>query len=195
VPSSPAADNVSARSGARTEDARLVARCLAGEEDGFQALVDRYGARCARLVGHFLDDRDEAADVVQEAFSAAFANLRQFDPAQSFWPWLARMATNRVIDRLRSAQRQHERPTGEFPDATAAEPTPDAAAADDEERQRVRAVLGRLPHRYRVVLVLREMEEMSAEEIGAALRRPAATVRWRLFKARRLFRQAWDRTK
>jgi len=70
-------------------------------------------------------------------------------------------------------------------------PRPDEVAAADEERRRVRRVLETLPSAYRTVLVLREMEGMSAEEIGRILRRPAATIRWRLFKARRLFRDAW----
>jgi RNA polymerase sigma-70 factor (ECF subfamily) len=175
----------------RPDDAALVARCRAGDEEAFEALVRRYAPRCARLAGHFLGDAEEVADVVQESLASAFTHLGRYDASRRFWPWLARMVVNGSIDRLRSARARLERPSGALDARPADTHSPASAAAAAEERRRVREVLNSLPPRYRTVLVLREMEGMSGEEIARLLRRPAATIRWRLFKARRLFRDAW----
>lgn len=181
-------------------DAAAVARCLAGEPAAFEVIVRRYAARLHRLAESFLADREEAADVVQEVLLSAYERLGTYDPDRPMWPWLARAAVNRAIDRLRSAR---GRGGGGRRDARGgANPTPlenrpgrdappDEALIAEEERRRVHSVLQTLPERYRTVLVLREMEGMSAEEIARVIRRPAATVRWRIFKARRIFRDAW----
>lgn len=172
--------------------AALAARARAGDEAAFEALVARYTAPCARLAGHFIADRDEVADLVQESFVAAFEHLDRYDPRRPFWMWLARIVVNKAIDRLRSARRQRERPVESLASRAGPDPTPDRLAAQEEERERVGRTLDRLPQRYRTLLVLREMEGMSAESIAEMLRRPAATIRWRLFRARRLFREAWQ---
>jgi len=183
-------------------DAALVARYRAGDESACETLVRRYTPRCARLAGRFLADADEVADVVQDALASAFTHLDGYDASRPFWPWLARMVVNGSIDRLRSARVRLQRPSGTLdvraadsrrPMTTSRRCRPDETAAAEEERQRVRQVLAALPERYRTLLVLREMEGMSAEEIARILRRPAATIRWRLFRARRLFRDAWER--
>jgi len=173
-------------------DALLVARYRAGDESACEVLVRRYTSRCARLAGRFLDDADEVADIVQEALASAFTHLERYDASRPFWPWLARMVVNGSIDRLRSARVRLQRPNGTLDVRAADSRRPDETAAAEEERQRVRQVLATLPERYRTLLVLREMEGMSAEEIARILRRPAATIRWRLFRARRLFRDAWE---
>jgi len=182
---------VTAEPAAEPGDAALVERCLSGDESAAEALVGRYASRCTGLARHFLGNREEVADVVQEAFAAAFLNLKRYDQGRPFWNWLARMVVNRAIDRLRSARHRMERATETLSAHEADIPGPDRAAVGREERERVRRVLDTLPRTYRTLLVLREMEGMSAKAIGRMMNRPAATIRWRLFKARRLFRDAW----
>lgn len=179
-----------ARRAEAAEEAALVERIVAGERRGYAVLVDRYGRRlyasCLRLLG----DADEAEDVVQEAFVAAYRKLDDFDPRFRFYTWLYRIARNRCLNRLR---RRKVWALVSFSDPHRA---PSIAAAERADRGVEDAQLGealadcrsRLPADQREVFDLRHAEEASYREIAAALSIPEGTVMSRLARAREKMR-------
>jgi RNA polymerase sigma-70 factor, ECF subfamily len=155
-----------------------------------------------RVVRSVLQDDGEAEDVVQETYVKAFGSLGQFRGDASLSTWLTRIAVNEAIGRLR---RQH--PTVEL-SVVDAEPAsksqvipfplmtpgtdPESAAARHQIRHLIERAIDDLPEIFRVVFVMRDMEEMSIEETAEFLSLQPATVKTRLHRARRLLREALD---
>jgi RNA polymerase sigma-70 factor (ECF subfamily) len=140
-------------------------------------------------------DPDEARDVVQDCFIKAYRSLERFQGDSGFYTWLYRIAVNLCIDRARRHQRA---PKVEFDEAVAQEEEGDvglspqrlgfdpARALDDREiRERVLAALAQISENHRAILVLREVDGLSYEEIAAVLDIPQGTVMSRLFHARK----------
>jgi len=180
------------------EDSELVLRCQRGDQTAFQALVERHKRRAYWIAYEMVSDAESARDISQEAFIRVFRGIGSFNPKNSFAAWLYRIVTNLAVDELRTRMRDksvqfHE---GLEDAAGGAGPTTgDASAAveAEETRRQVREVLSLLPLRYRMVLAMRDLEGMSFKDIARMLSCPQATVRWRLHKARRLFKDAWIR--
>ncbi len=158
-----------------------------GEEDierFFAQLLCRYRSPIVNLAYQLLGDRDEAEDVAQDTFVQAFLHLKRFRGQSNLFTWLYRIAVNACRMRLRK-----RRPL----------PLPDversADSGFDEQvwilKQQVDEVLRRLPEPLREVLILREMHELSYEQIAQVLRIPVGTVRSRLFTARQRFAELW----
>jgi RNA polymerase sigma-70 factor, ECF subfamily len=179
-------------------DAALVRRIVAGERAAFEALMRRHNRRLYRLARSVLRDDAEAEDALQEAYLAAYRGMARFRGSASLATWLGRLVTNECLGRLRRhARRQQLAPTL----APASEFDPDALAANDAEppdaalgRREMRTLLERkvdeLPESFRMVFVLRCVEEMSVEETAQCLDIPEATVRSRHFRARSLLRES-----
>jgi RNA polymerase sigma-70 factor (ECF subfamily) len=176
-------------------DLDLLRRCQGADrkamDEAFEEMVARYGPRLYRMAYRVLGDRFEAWDICQEAFARAFMSLRKFDERLSFYTWLYRIAMNLTIDMLR---RRRVRRTVEMsaPEQYASvEPPPDQILEHSEQAQRVQEVLNQIPEKYRIVLVLRDMEGFTPREISKIVGRPSALVRWRLHYARSLFKDLW----
>ncbi|MEX0702682.1 MAG: sigma-70 family RNA polymerase sigma factor [Planctomycetales bacterium] len=178
--------------GAALSDARLVEDARRGDQQAFGELVRRYERRVVRVIRRFVRDRDLADDLAQETFLRAYEKLDQFDPSRRFGPWLFRIGVNLTLDHLRKRKRRGR--FALFSEKTSG-PPPDPGIADPRERrelnQEVRAVLERVPEKYRTVLVLRDLENFSTSEIAAILDRKEATIRWRLAEARQRFKGLW----
>lgn len=169
--------------GAPPDDADLARRARGGEPAAYGELVRRHQTAvfnvCLRLLGH----RQEAEDAAQEAFLRAYERLETFDLSRPFGPWIRRVAANHCLNRLAG-----ERPAGLALDdetAAAAEPGPEAASEHADQAQALRAALAALPASYRAVIELRHFQELSYDEIAAALDLPLSDVKSRLFRARR----------
>jgi RNA polymerase sigma-70 factor (ECF subfamily) len=185
-------DAVAARADAVEDasDARLVERARLGDDAAFAALVGRYERKLLRVLARLVRDEHLAFDLAQETFWKVYTRLDRFDTARRFGPWLFRVGVNLGLDYLRRggpapASIDRSRATHE-----PTEPDPRHAA---ELAQEVRHVLERLPLEYRTVLILRDLEGFSSAEVAAIVERREATVRWRLAKAREMFRQHWQR--
>lgn len=167
-------------------DNELVAKCRSGDLEAFDELVKRYRNRIFNLSWQLLGDRDEAEDVAQEVFLHAFEHMGDFRYSSQVFTWLYRIAVNACKMRLR--KRRPIEPLDEC------EPC-DIDWHEVEERwilkRQVDIALSRLPEKLRIVLVLREMHELSYEEIAQVLSVPVGTVRSRLFEARKKFAQIW----
>ena len=168
------------------QDAALVARCLAGEVEAFEPLVLRYQRPLFNVALRMVGDREEARDVVQDAFLRAYEKLSSFDPRYRFFSWVYRIVLNASLN-ARERRRAGDPLTVE---PAAGEGGPEEALRAREREDCVQAALLSLPVDDRLVLVLRHFAELSYAEIGEALGLAEKTVKSRLHEARqRLGRQ------
>jgi len=176
-------------------DARLVELARDGDDRAFATLVARYERALIRVLGRLVRDEEMARDLAQETFWKVYNRLDRFDTSRRFGPWLFRIGVNLTLDALR----RHEPPTPTSIDRSADDgrgafdlPDPDPRIRA-ELVQEVQFILEKLPIAYRTILVLRDLEGFSSAEVAAIVGRREATVRWRLAKARDLFREHWER--
>lgn len=169
------------------DDSALIEQTLRGRPDAFSDLVRRYQDRLYNALVHLLGDMEEARDVAQEAFVQAFVKLDTFQRHAAFFTWLYRIAFNRAVSRQR-----RRRPAASLDEARQqsghepvdADPPPSHRLEQDDTRRQVREALSALDEDFRVVLVLREIDDRSYEEIAEILDLPVGTVRSRLHRAR-----------
>ena len=164
-----------------------------GDRAAFALLVTRYRGRIIVLARRMLaaQSADEAEDVAQETFVAAYEKRSAYGRGLPFRPWLYRIAVNRCLDRLRAESR---RPAflhwDSLPEPSATDTDPlDALLADEGEKLLSTAVAA-LPPKLRAVFLLRHLDALSYDEIGAATGVPVSTVKTHLFRARALLRTA-----
>lgn len=172
----------------RAQDAVLVRRSLQGDDEAFRALVERYERPLYWIAHDVLLDADEARDVVQETFVRMHAALASYDPTRDLLNWLYRIARNLAIDALRRRRRR----AAPVEDLTEVPETARADAADAGVAERVHAVLAELPVEYRLALTLRELHGLAPLEIARITDCSYPTARWRLHRARALFRRRWE---
>ena len=174
------------------DDRALVDRAARGDRDAFGVLVRQHQDRVFNIAYQVVRNREDALDVGQEAFVKAFASLPSFKGESSFTTWIHRITVNLAIDCLR--RRRRAGPTG-YDDRLARPQVAEADLAVPEdpgsalEARQVRSLLARgiqaLPPAHRAVLVLREIEGLSYEQIAQAVGCSLGTVMSRLFYARR----------
>jgi len=176
----------------RADDRDLVERSTHGDREAFGVLVRRHQDRVFNLAYHVVRNREDALDVAQDAFVKAFSSLSSFKGEASFTTWMHRIVVNLAIDCLRR-RRRGEPSSYDDRRAMSEEAGASFVAPDDPETvleaRQVRSLLGRgiqaLPPAHRAVLVLREIEGLSYEEIGRVVGCSLGTVMSRLFYARR----------
>jgi RNA polymerase sigma-70 factor (ECF subfamily) len=169
-------------------DPMLVELVLAGDQDAFSGLVDRYKDAVQSLAYRMLNNTTEAEDVTQETFVRAYTQLSTYKPAHKFSTWLLSIASHLSIDQLRR-RRFLALPLEDVPflewivDRGTG---PEQSALAGEQQDEVQDYLQRLPAKYRAVLVLRYWHDFSYEEIATALNLTPALVKARLHRAREL---------
>lgn len=182
-----------ATTSADENDAELVVASQGGDQDAFAQLVQRHQRRVFNLVFRMLQQYEEANEVTQETFLAAWQGLSSFRGDARFSTWLYRIAYNCCLKQLE--QRKKDKALNA---AIQAEHLLDHA--DKEERAStvleihdyqnlVREHLSMLPAKYRVVLVLRHLQEMTYEEMAEILTIPIGTIKTHLFRARNLLKE------
>jgi RNA polymerase sigma-70 factor, ECF subfamily len=184
-------------------DPDLVALVLAGDGLAFAAIMTRYNQRLYRVAQGVVRDEAEAEDVLQEAYVRAFAALPGFRGESALGTWLTRIVLNEALGRMRRRRPteqldvlDQEAQTGDsrvimFPGVDGA-PNPEAAAARSQVRRLLEHAIDDLPEAFRLVFVMRDIEEMSIEETAANLAIRPETVKTRLHRARRLLRKNLD---
>ena len=176
------------RSEAGEGDRELMARLAAGDRDALAPLVERHYTRLYRIALAYLRQREDALDVVQEAFVKAYQGAARWDGSAEAGPWLTRVTVNLAIDRWRRNRRRGETFSPLADDdhaASLADPlaSPDRAVQGREAGERVALALGALPERQRAVVVLRHYQDLSLEEIADALGMSLGTVKSSLHRA------------
>ncbi len=169
----------------------IIGRVLKGNLEAYGEIVSRYQDRLYWVAYRLLGNREDARDVTQEAFLRAYRRLSTFDRERRFYTWIYRILTNLAIDHLRRRRRDRPAPLAE--DVAAEGFDPDAHLLSEELREQVWSTLDRLPGHYRAILVLRDVEGLSGKEISERTGAGHATTRWRIHRARVLFREAWER--
>jgi RNA polymerase sigma-70 factor (ECF subfamily) len=181
------------------DDRELVDRARDGDADAFRRLFERYHRRVYSLAYGMLRNSDDALDVVQEGFIKAHRYLAKFEGTSSFYTWLYRIVMNLAIDHLRKRKRQRH---VDFNDALAHEPSDSSVGEDSllprmlgsnpakslarkQIREQIGQALDTLSDKHRAVIVLRELEGLSYEEMANVVGCSKGTIMSRLFHARR----------
>lgn len=186
------------KSANRRRDGALVESARSGDQAAYARLMALYRRPLSFHVSRLLRSTDPVDDLVQEVFLKAFDSLSSYHDGYAFSTWLYRIATNHTIDYLRKKKLSTvsiDEPVGsgegssprEFADP---ESQADKAVFDRERKQWVARAIERLPEKYRQVIVMRHMDELSYEEISEALDVPLGTVKAHLFRARELLSKA-----
>lgn len=171
----------------------LVRRAAGGDEDAFGELVELYQNKVYSLALRMCGSPEDAGDVAQEAFLAAWRGLPSFRGDAEFATWLYRLTSNAAIDYLRRTK--HQRGEASLDDDTLrltirdSAPSPQKKAEGMELRQAVAAGMDRLHEGHRQALVLRELQELSYEEIAQVLDVDLGTVKSRISRARKALRK------
>jgi RNA polymerase sigma-70 factor, ECF subfamily len=178
------------------DDRELVLAAQRGDRDAFKTLFERYHRRAYALAFGVLRHQDDAMDVVQDAFIKAHRYLDKFEGNSSFYTWLYRIVMNLAIDHLR----KHRRIKPVELDETRAElesdgddsllprilgGNPGRALLDKQIRGRIDQALDELSENHRTVLIMRELEGLSYEDMAQAMNCSKGTIMSRLFHARR----------
>lgn len=185
-------------------DASLVAGLRAGDAMAFETLLDRYGPRLLRLARRFLASEEDARDALQDAMVSVFKSIGNFEAHSMLSTWLHRIVVNACLMKLRTKRRRDEIDLEDVlprfkKDGHQVEPSqPWTESAEsmlerDELRALVRSSIEQLPETHRVVLQLRDIEELSTEETAEILGITPNAVKIRLHRARQALRALLDR--
>jgi RNA polymerase sigma-70 factor (ECF subfamily) len=179
-------------------EAAFVARLRRGDGAAFEELVRAHTGRLLAVTRRLLSNEEDARDVVQDTFVSAFRSLDRFDQQSALGTWLHRIAVNGALTKLRSRRRRPERPIEELLPAFLddghrarpgpAWPEPSAALQREETRAAVRRHIEELPEDFRVVLLLRDIEELDTDETARLLGLTPGAVKTRLHRARQALR-------
>jgi RNA polymerase sigma-70 factor (ECF subfamily) len=174
-----------------SDDAALVAACLAGRRDAFDVIVERHRRHVYRLCYRFVGNHEDASDLAQDVFVRAYRGLRGFKGQSSIGTWLYRIAVNVSLNKVASKTPPQE-PIAES--AAAPFEHPAEALMRGERAEQVRAAIARLPRKQRATLILRIYHELPHEQIAGILGSSVGAVKANFFHAlgnlRKLLRDA-----
>lgn len=181
------------------DDPSFVAALRARDGDAFERLVRAHTTRLLRVARRFLPLEEEARDAVQDAFLSAYKSIGRFEAGSSLSTWLHRIVINASLMKLRSKRRKPEESIDHLlprfrEDGHQLQPAEAWPVSAEEMVQRmqtselVRSLIDQLPESYRVVLIMRDLEEMSTEETAEALGVTPNAVKVRLHRARQALR-------
>ena len=179
-------------------DPSVIRRCLRGEIEGFKEVYLFYGKSIRHLGLFMLGDPEEANDLLQDLFVKLYENIKDYRFEAPFAAWFYRIAVNLCQDRLRARARRHRYWAGWRGKDVArdeSDPSAETELLATERGRAVRAALIQLHPRYRICLVLRDIEDCSYEEIAAILKVSVGTVRSRLNRGRRHLRNLLSQEK
>jgi len=174
-------------------DEQLMETVVRGSEAAFATIVDRYRGRIINLVSRFINDRERAAEISQEVFLRVFVHRERYRPSGKFSTWIYTIAVNLAKNEIRRRVRARGvvsldgllEVTGDSSRFLADHgPRPDRRLRQREVQEWVDRALQTLPEKYREVIILRDIQQLSYEEIEEVLNIPGGTVRSRINRAR-----------
>ncbi len=178
-------------------DQQLIDKVLTGDTNSFELIIIKYQRKLYATILNIVKDSDVAQDIVQDAFMKAFEKLSSLRNKNQFYPWVKRIAINCALLGFEKNKRMvdvgnhsgNEENGDDFFDRLTDYANPEEDLLNDELKRFVRRFVDSLPDKLRVVIILREVEDMSYEEIAEILNIPVGTVRSRLFNARQYIKQ------
>ena len=175
------------RAAAHARDVLLITRVRRGDPSAFDALVHAYMRQAFQLAYRVVGHREDAEDLVQEAFLAAYQYLDSFDVERPFGPWLMRIVLNRGANLRRSRARRETEPET---DGVSSAPSALEESEQTEVREQLVRAMAQLSDRQRLIVTLFDVDGRTSTEIGEMLDLSAGTVRWHLHEARQRLRAA-----
>ncbi|AJD89517.1 RNA polymerase sigma factor SigW [Jeotgalibacillus malaysiensis] len=168
-----------------------------GDQDAFGEIVELFKDRVYHVCFRMLGNRHEAEDIAQEAFIRAYTNIHTFDIDRKFSTWLFRIATNLCIDRIRKKKPDYyldAEVSGTdgltmYSQVETDGPLPEEEVESMELQESIQKEISRLPDKYRSVIVLKYIEELSLKEISEILELPIGTVKTRIHRGREALRK------
>jgi RNA polymerase sigma-70 factor (ECF subfamily) len=178
---------------APADEAEIVRQVQRGDRAAFDTLARRYAQRAFEIAYRVLGHRQDAEDLVQEAFMAALDGIQTFDAVRPFGPWFARIVFNRGLNarRSRSSREGHVR-VAELRDDDGQSDAANVSVERSEIMDAFTTALGMLPEQQRLIVQLSDVDGRTSSEIGTLLDMPDGTVRWHLHQARKVLRQALE---
>lgn len=178
-------------------EARLAKLALKGDQRAFAELVELYQDKLFHMAYRMLNNRQEAEDIVQDTFLRVYKNLDKYDENLKFSTWIYRIATNLCIDRLRKRKPSYsldaESSEHEGLDGYSMIPsdnrTPESEVLLTETQRIVHQAIETLPPKYKTIMMLRYIQDMSLQEIGDVLDMPVTTIKTRVHRGRDFLRK------
>lgn len=175
-------------------DALVVEKVIGGDAASYELLIRKYQSKLFSTVLHMVKNRELAEDIVQESFLRAFRKLDTLNNRSQFYPWIKRIALNMALNHFEKEKRvldveSDDDDESSFFENISSGESPEELTLKEEMKRYVRMFVDSLPDRLRVVIILREVEDMSYEEIAEMLNIPLGTVRSRLFNARNIIKE------
>src|SRR5216684_2716168 len=178
---------------AEQDDLQLVTASKGGDQDAFAQLVQRYQRRVFNLVYRMLQQYEEANEVTQETFLAVWQGLPSFRGDARFSTWLYRIAYNCALKQLEQRKRDRAIQAGVQAEQMMAnasrQESVDTQLESHARQALIHEQLSNLPAKYRIVLVLRHLQDMTYEEMAEILTMPIGTIKTHLFRARNLLKE------
>lgn len=176
---------------------KRIKQVLKGDQNVYEDIVNLYQHKLYQVCYRMLGSKEEAEDITQEAFVRAYINLHSFDQKRKFSTWLYRIATNLCIDRIRKKKPDYYLDAevagtdglDMYSQIAADEKLPEETIEQMELQDRIQYEISRLPDKYRAVIVLKYIEELSLQEISEILEMPLGTVKTRIHRGREALRK------
>ena len=179
------------------DDLKIIESCLLGNTQIFSRLIDNHKSMVYNLAYRMSNNPHEAEDISQETFLRAFQSLAHFNPSYKFSTWLYQITLNIIRDRFKKKELNYvsldapvETDDSEFyPQPADLTNNPEQIMAQKEDARAIQQAVSSLPLKYREVLVLRHLQDLSYIEISNILKLPSGTVKIRLYRAREQLRK------
>ncbi|WP_421382715.1 RNA polymerase sigma factor SigW [Bacillus salacetis] len=176
---------------------KRIKQVLKGDQDAFAEVIELYKDKVFQICFRMLGNRHEAEDIAQEAFIRAYVNIHTFNQKRKFSTWLYRIATNLCIDRIRKKKPDYyldAEVTGTdgltmYSQVAAEGQLPEEEVEEMELQAEIQRQILKLPDKYRSVIVLKYIEELSLQEISEILDLPLGTVKTRIHRGREALRK------
>jgi len=184
------------------DDSDLIRRCKKGDESAFEEIVRKYQQTVFNVVYHNIGHRGDVEDVAQKIFTKVYFSLSKFDDNRPFFPWLYRIAINQCYDELRRLRRQKVRTftelnledTDRIEALVSQNEIPPSSPQDSKEiHALLLKLLGGLPDRQKMAIVLRDFEDVSYERMAEILNCTEQAARLKVFRARSRLKQLVER--
>ncbi len=171
-------------------DEALLQAVKNGDCESFNPLIERYKLALYKVMYRMVLNRDDAEDLVEEAFIKAYRSIKRFDTSRPFYTWLRRIAVNNAINFLKKERRNLTQPL-EYVEKRLSNNRQDPVAMTEQKlmREKINRAMAQLPEEFRVILSLKVEEDLSYNEISRVLEIPKGTVMSRLARARQKLRQ------
>ena len=167
------------------DDNTLIAMIVAGETGCFAILIDRHLGALKKCIGAMIRNGTDRDDLIQDVLLRIWSRLSTFRSESSFRTWMTRVAVNEVLQRHRREKRNPLAQVGaELHRIASGDESPHRSFMRLEATAAVHNAIARIPRKYREVLILRDLEQLTTEEAAHRLREPIPTVKTRLFRAR-----------